>query len=259
MADKWIIEPFNGVFFALFAFFLALLIVSSILLKKKSEQTRRLVLSGAMILTLVLFVFYKIALFLDKDYSEITAAAGLGAFSWWKELPLQLCNINTILIPISVMKKNRNLMGFAFFLGPIGALMALIMPCLGFSGYPIYLFRNLGYYITHFMVFTGGIAVGAYGLYRPTYKDILPVTLTALIVSFSVFLFNMFLRLTHIEDHANYFYSVETEGNAILDLFHSWIPVPFLYLLPCCFLIMLPYMLIETTCFYLADKKKKKA
>lgn len=39
-ADFWIMRPFNGLFFAVLAFFMLLLIVSSLLLKNKSEKTR---------------------------------------------------------------------------------------------------------------------------------------------------------------------------------------------------------------------------
>ena len=39
-----------------------------------------------------------------------------------------------ILIPIAVLRKSRPLMSFSFFLGPLGALMALVMPGNGFNG-----------------------------------------------------------------------------------------------------------------------------
>ena len=42
-----------------------------------------------------------------------------------------------ILIPIAVLKKSRPLMCFCFFLGPLGALMALLMPGNGFNGYEL--------------------------------------------------------------------------------------------------------------------------
>ena len=123
---SWIMRPFNPLFIAVFAAFLLLLAVGSILLRGKEERTRQTVLVAACAVTLIGFFIYKYALSLDTEYNVITADRG--GFNWWGELPLQLCNINMILIPIAVMKKSRPLMCFGFFIGPLGAMMALLMP-----------------------------------------------------------------------------------------------------------------------------------
>ena len=254
-SDFWIIRPFNTIFNLVFAFFLLILILSSLLLKNKSEKTRERVLVGACVLTIIGFFVYKYYLSLDKDFSVLTASTG--GFNWWGELPLQLCNINMILIPIAVLKKSRPLKSFCFFLGPLGALMALVMPGTGFNGYSLLLPRMLGYYGTHFMVFIEGLAIVTFGFYRPAFRDLPRTLLTALLVSFCVFLFNMLLRWTSLHPNANYFFSVETEGNIILELFYGWIPVAFLYLIPS-LLILVPYMLLITSGFALADRIREK-
>ena len=74
-------------------------------------------------------------------------------------------------------------------------------------------------------------------------------------MSLAVFGFNMLLRTTGLHPKANYFFSVETEGNPVLDLFYSRIPYPWLYELPS-ILILLPYMLLITAGFAFADRKK---
>jgi hypothetical integral membrane protein (TIGR02206 family) len=196
---------------------------------------------------------YKYYLSIDSDYDRITAA--MGGFNWWGELPLQLCNINMILIPIAALKKSRPLMCFCFFLAPLGALMALAMPANGFAGYSLLLPRMLGFYLTHFMIFIEGLALVTYGLYRPHFKDLPRTLLTSCVIALAVFLFNMFLRTTGLNPRANYFFSVETEGNFLLEIFHSWIPVPFLYLLPAV-LIVAVYMLIVTAPFELAERRR---
>ena len=50
---------------------------------------------------------------------------------------------------------------------------------------------------------------------------------------------------------------METEGNFLLEIFHNWIPLPYLYLLPS-ILILLPYMLLVTTPFALSDRSRRK-
>ena len=254
-SDLWIMRPFNTLFLIVFAAFLALLILASLLLRGKSEKAKRTVLVAACLVTLVGYFLYKYLLSLDADYNIITA--NMGGFNWWGELPLQLCNINMILIPIAVMRRSRPLMCFGFFMAPLGALMALVMPGNGFSGYSLLLPRMLGYYGTHFMIVIEGLALVCFGLYRPKFRDLPRTVLAALLITLAIFGVNMLLRWSGLHPKANYFFSVETEGNFLLEIFYKWIPVPFLYLMPA-LLILLPYMALVTSGFAIADRVKAK-
>lgn len=254
-SDFWIMRPFSKLFFSSFALFLLLLLIASILLHKKSTETKELVLITACVVTLIGFILYKIFLSRDHDYNMITAS--MGGFNWWGELPLQLCNINMLMIPIAVWKKSRPLACFCFFLGPLGAFMALIMPGNGFDGYPIFLPRMLGYYGTHFMIVIEGLALVTFGMFRPKLRDLPRAVFTALLIAFAVFCFNLLLRWTGLHPKANYFFSVETEGNPLLEVFHSWIPYPFLYLMPCC-VILGVYMLAITIPLELIERAKRR-
>ncbi|MBR6891388.1 MAG: hypothetical protein IKN05_10405, partial [Clostridia bacterium] len=98
--DFWVMRPFNGLFFAVFAVCAAVLAVASLALRNRSEALRRRVIIVASLITLAGFFVYKGFLSVDRDYDRITA--GMGGFNWWGELPLQLCNNNMILIPIAV-------------------------------------------------------------------------------------------------------------------------------------------------------------
>ncbi len=251
MSDFWILRPFNPVFLILFALFLLILTVSSLLLRKKSERTRAFVIAVACWVTLLGFFAYKYALSVDADFNVITAS--MGGFNWWGELPIQLCNINLLLIPIAVLTRKRPLLGFCFFVGPIGALMALVMPGNGFDGYSILLPRMLGYFGTHFVVLIAALAIGTFGLYRPRLRDLPLIVVTIFIVALIVFGINMLLRASGLHPKANYFFSVETEGNPLLELFYSWIPLPFLYLLPS-IAILAAYAALVTLAFSVAER-----
>ena len=253
--DFWIMRPFNTLFLIVFAAFLALLVIASLLLRGKSDRAKRAVLVTACLVTFVGFFVYKYFISIDTDYDRITAA--MGGFNWWGELPLHLCNINMMLIPIAVLRKSRPLMCFCFFMAPLGALMALLMPGNGFNGYSLLLPRMIGYYGTHFMIVIEGLAIVCFGLYRPKFRDLPRTVLAALVISFVIFCVNMLLRWSGLHPKANYFFSVETEGNAILEIFHSWLPYPFLYLIPA-LLILVPYMALVTSGFAIADRAKKK-
>ena len=248
-------HPFNGVFFAYFALFLLLLALTGLILRGKSERTKKTVLVAACVLTLLGFFVYKYFLSIDAEFNEATAA--MGGFNWWGELPLQLCNINMLLIPVAVLKKNRALLSFCFFIAPLGALMALVMPGMGFEAYPVYLPRMIGYFGTHFMIFIEGLAIATFGLYRPRWRDIPLTVLALLVIALIVFGINMLLRVTGLHPKANYFFSVETEGNPLLELFYSWLPYPFLFLLPSVVIVAV-YAGVITLGFAAADRLRAK-
>ena len=252
--DFLVIRPFNGVFIGIFAVLIALMVLAAVILKDKSLKAKKAVLVTASLLTLAGFFVYKYYLSIDVDYNDLMV--NRGGFNWWNELPLQLCNINMILIPIAVLLHKKELLAFCFFVGPIGALMALCMPLAEFDGYSILLPRMLGYYGTHFLIVIEGWSIGAFGLYRPRFKDFPRIVFAMFAVSFSVFMINMIMRWTGIFPRANYFYSVETEGNFLLEIFHKWIPVPYLYLMPS-IVILLAYMTIVTLGFNIFCKKSK--
>ena len=253
--DFWYFKTFNPLFFAVFAAFIVLLIVVSLILRKRSEKAKRIVVIASALLTLVGFFIYKYLLSLDTAYDAITQ--NMGGFNWWGELPLQLCNINLILIPIAVLTMKKPLLSFCFFIAPLGAMMAILMPQNGFSGYSLLLPRMLGFYGTHFMIIILALSLVTFGLYHPKFRNI-PMTLVALVcIALVVFGINLLLRATGLHAKANYFFLMEPEGISILELFHKWIPVPFIYMIPS-FAILVPYMALITLGFWIADRIKAK-
>ena len=254
--ENWVIRPFNGVFFGAFAAFILLLAAASCFLRKQDERVRQGVIVGASLLTLIGFFVYKAYLAADAEFDALTAA--MGGFNWWGELPFQLCNINMLLIPVAVLWKNRPLLSFCFFVGPLGAMMALAVPGNGFSGYPLLLPRMLGYYGTHFAIIVEGLALGTFGLYRPRYRDLIPTLLTLIGITVAIYGLNLLLRATGLHPNANYFFTVETEGNPLLDLFYKWLPVPCLYLILPGSAILMVYMLAVMLVLTAADRVKER-
>ena len=254
-SDFWILRPFNPLFCAVFAGFLLVLVVASLLVRGKSQRVKKTVIVTACVLTLIGFFAYKYFLSIDAEFDRLTA--DMGGFNWWGELPFQLCNINMILIPIAVLTGKRPLLCFCFFVGPLGALMALVMPGTGFDGYSLLLPRMLGYFGTHFMIVIEALSIVTFGLYRPKFRDLPKTCLTIFFIALAVFGLNILLRTTGLHPKANHFFSVETEGNFLLEMFHKWIPLPFLYLLPS-IVILGGYMSLITLGFALADRIKGK-
>ena len=140
-----------------------------LLLCKKTEARRSRLLIGVCLFNLALFVGYKLSLSMDAAYVSAYYPNGFNIFN---ELPLHLCNINLFLIPLGVWKRNRSVMGFSFFVAPLGALMALLFPEPLFSGFSLFLPRILGYYVTHALLVVCGLSLATLGFYRPDPKDI---------------------------------------------------------------------------------------
>ncbi|MCF0151581.1 MAG: YwaF family protein [Firmicutes bacterium] len=226
-----IISPFNPVWFGCLIGGFAALGIATRLVRSTSARFRENLIAGAMIFTFICFWIYKYSVSIDMEYLQLRQEAGLAdeQFSWWLELCLHLCNINMILIPFAVKLKKRGLLFITSVIGPLGALAALLMPGIGFAGYSLLTGRVLGFYFTHLMVLFGGLSVIAFDLYTPSLCDVPKGLASLFLLNFVIFLFNITVRSTGIETHANYFYNMEPEGNPILELFYSWLPVPFLY------------------------------
>ncbi len=244
-----ILEAFNGVFFAVVGGTVAFIVLLWALFRKASEKTKKIVLITLCVINIIIFGVYKFFLSRDQWYID------KGLFNWWSELPLHLCNVNMFLIPIGILTKKRGLMGFSFFLAPLGATMATIFPSEGFSGYSLALPRMWGFYATHMLIIACGITLATFNFYRPRFKDLPKIVATFIGLGLAAFCITVLLRnLTGCET-VNYFFTWTHDDISILKMFWNLIPVPFLYELPA-ILILAVYMAIVCGLFKLFGKKQ---
>lgn len=244
-----ILEAFNGVFFAVFGGTVAFIVLLWALFRKTSEKTRKIVLIGLCVINLIIFCVYKYFLSLDQWYME------QGLFNWWSELPLHLCNINMFLIPIGILTKKRGIMGFSFFLAPLGATMASVFSPAAFTGFSLALPRMWGFYATHMLIIVCGITLATFNLYRPRVKDLPRIAITFFLLAFAAFCITVLLRNLTGCTTVNYFFTWTHDDISILKMFWNLIPVPFLYELPA-ILILAVYMAIVCGLFKLFGKKQ---
>lgn len=238
-----IVKPFNPMFIILFAIGFGILWALTKLLKNANEGAKRAVYIFLCLLTIAGFFTYKYYLSIDADFKVINGS--YGGFNWWQELPLHLCNIHMLLMPIAVASKKKAILSFCFFVAPLGALMALLMPTLGFSGYSVLIPRIIGFYGTHVMVIVEAILLYTLDFYKPEYRDIPKAAILTFCIATIIFGINITLKFLKLCPNPNYFFLLDTEGNPILELFKSYIPYPFLYALPC-LVILIIYMLLVT-------------
>ncbi len=218
------IRAFNGVFWILNALIVIGVIVIAKLFRDKSLTVRKKVMIWLCSILILIFFLYKIALSLDAEFLVINR---IEKFDWWSELPLQLCNINMFLIMLSVIFDKKAIMGFAFFVAPLGAFMAITFPEPAFTDSNIFLLRNLGFYLTHGLIMVAGISLCTLGFFRPKLKIVPKVMLILTFLALIMHGLNIVLRST-VSPIANYFYTFPPDIS-ILQLFYSWLPVPFLY------------------------------
>ena len=148
-----LIKPFNFVHICLLAVGVGAIYLIWYKLRGKSEKTRERFLIGLCVANIALYFIYKVFLSVDAEFVQVS---GLEKFNWFNELPLQLCNINLFLIPIGILTRKRGILGFAFFIAPLGAAMALTFPEIAFNGYSLLLPRMLGFYFTHLLLIVCG-------------------------------------------------------------------------------------------------------
>ena len=225
--NEFSITPFRGPHLLLLLLTATAVLLIFLLLRGKPEARRSQYLIGVCFFNLALFAGYKLSLSMDAAYIRAYYPNG---FSIFNELPLHLCNINLFLIPLGVWKRNRSIMGFSFFVAPLGALMALLFPEPLFSGFSLFLPRIFGYYVTHALLVVCGLSLATLGFYRPDPKDIPRILKTFGLLAVGAHLINLLLRLTLCPE-ANYFFTYGAEIG-VLKLFWRIIPAPLLYGLP---------------------------
>ena len=246
---RMILNPFNLVYFGFLIFVIAIIVALTLVFKKKDEKVRKQLILGICFFNIVFYVIYKILLYvrtpgLPDTYTYISL----------KELPLHLCNISLILAPLSIFLKNKNLMSFCFFVSPLGAFFAMTFPSDGFYNCSIFNAHMIGFYGTHAIIIIVGMLLVTLGFYSPSFRQIPRFVLFFLILSLSIFVVNVLIfQITGVR--ANYFFTVMPEGISILELFWSWLPVPYLYL-SFAIVILLAYIAIIMTPITIIRKKR---
>lgn len=252
-----IIAPFNTTYLICWGIALLAMVAIGLGFKGKSEKTKTIFLLSLCAFTIVIYFIYKAILVSSAEYCAAQLKDGITDYGWFYELPLQLCNINMFLIPIGILTKKRGIMGFSFFLAPLGATMALVFPEQAFIGKPFFTFYIFAFYLTHFLIVIAGISLATLGFFRPVFKDFPKVFLTLIVLALGVHLVNLGLIYSGLCLKANYFFTMRPGGVSLLELFAKITKIPFIYMLPS-LVILAAYMGIISLVFFIAGKSKGK-
>jgi uncharacterized membrane protein YwaF len=234
------INTFNIVWWGLLAVIAAICLLIWLIFRGRSEKTRRRVIISICAFNFLLFCAYKYWLSQDpvvlQEYSN-------GHFEILLELPLQLCNINLLLIPLALALKRKGLLAFCFYTACIGAFMAIASPTASFTG-DLFLLRNIGFYGTHALLIVCGASLATLGFIMPRQRDVFWSMLILILVTCAMHGINTLVRQA-FGINANYFYTYGSDGSYLLGDVYAILPIPlaYLFLLP---IIVVPGLMAFT-------------
>ena len=156
-------------------------------------------------------------------------------------LPLHLCSLNAMLLPIVVFTRNKHL-GNLLILWSIGALAALVLNT-SVAAAEITSWVFVFYYFPHVLEFGIPIILFKLKLIKLDKKCIWSTVAISLGAYIAIHFINVFINqyciANNILDWAgevvqvNYMFSIFHGGNPLLKLFYDIIPYPFWYMLLC--------------------------
>jgi uncharacterized membrane protein YwaF len=170
-------------------------------------------------------------------------------------LPLHFCNINLILLPISILLKNKYLMAYQFYFGTVRAVLALVTIDPAFRAKPLFEFTCIVYFYYHSMLAILPVLLVKFKFFTPSFKIIWQPTLILTGLAFIMHIVNIIFRTTGIAPEANYFFTYGLRGDFFTEFFWSILPYEFFFLLPS-LLTFAPYIILTTLPFHLANRKK---
>ncbi|MGE4509146.1 MAG: hypothetical protein AB7D16_11040 [Eubacteriaceae bacterium] len=222
-----IAKPFNLTLLALIGMIGLVIFLLWFFLRDKSQETKRqalLILSGLLILS---YTINRILIFNDPDLLTLWGGKG---YILRETLPFQLCGLGMIFIPLALLTKKELLYSFCFVVTPLAALLAIIYPPTPYDVTPIYDPSYFTFYLDHAFCIINGISLITLGLYTPRMGLIFKTTFFVTFLAFIAHLINLGAAFIGLEG-VNYFYSLDPEGSGLLELFWSFLPYPYWYLL----------------------------
>jgi uncharacterized membrane protein YwaF len=247
------IYTFDLVWWGLLAAIAVVCLLVWLLFRRRSENVRARAIALIGVFNLLLFCVYKYWLSQDAAY---LLANGFPRFEPWLELPLQLCNINLLLIPFALTLRREGFYAFCFYTATLGAFMAIASPPVSFEG-DLLLLRNIGFYGTHALLVVCGVSLMTLGFVRPRQRDALWTVAILALVACAIHGVNTLIRHSFGAE-ANYFYTYGPGGSHVLDSVYAILPIPLAYLFLLIIAIVPAAMLLTALINLPAWLKKRK-
>lgn len=173
-------------------------------------------------------------------------------------LPLHLCSLNALILPLAVFTKNK-VLGNLLLLWALGAVLALVVNTAQ-ANYKIFSWTFFFYYFPHTLEVAVPILMFALKWTEKDLKCIFWTVGITLFVTTAIHFINLGINQYCMEHdvldwagnivQVNYMYTLRPE-NPILQLFYNLIPVPYWYLMLC-----IPVVLAYLALVYMPEIRK---
>ncbi len=218
------------------------------LIRNKSEKTQRIVL-GILSLSGISAIIYNLVMW----------------GSPLEYLPLHLCSINAILLPIAILTKNKTV-GNMLVLWCIGALAAVMLNFYADEASDMYNPTFWFFYLPHVLEFGIPIIAFKLGIIKLDYKTIPRTLILTAAIYTAIHFINLglieYVKAKNLVDyagnllHINYMYSIQSEGFPLLSTFWQIIPHRYWYMF-LVFPIIAVYLMIIYLPQIIRQKKAK--
>ncbi|MBE6637771.1 MAG: hypothetical protein E7618_08235 [Ruminococcaceae bacterium] len=175
-------------------------------------------------------------------------------------LPLHLCSINAILLPIAIFTRSR-IIGNMLLLWSVGALFANLMTFLPTEASDLYGATFLFFYLPHIFEFGIPILLFKFGYFKKEVKYIATTIGITMVIYTVVHIINKLLNQHLIRINAtdylgeqiqvNYMYSIKPD-NPLLELFWRLIPYEYWYMF-----LVFPIVFVYLAILYLPQILKR--
>lgn len=215
------LEYYSPAHLSMLIFAPILILILYFSLRNKSHKSKTYVLLGLCILNALLYFTYKIRMAQTFDDFEIL-----------NELPLHLCNLNLVLMPIALLTNNKLLMSYFYYVGLLFAICGIMFFDSVFLGKSVFSYVTLVYFIYHSILISVPILLVLLKMFTPKLSEIWKALVLLFALATVMLVINLIFRLTGICEKANYFYTMGMDDNPVLGPLMKIIPVPLLYYLP---------------------------
>lgn len=227
---------------------------------------------AAIIIAALYFVLRKCSEKVQTNVLFVLSFWGIAAILWdliWgdcllENLPLHLCSVNAMLLPITVKTKNKRL-GNLLLLWCLGALIALLLPY-DLQEEPVVAWHSFFYFFPHVVEFGIPLLLIWLGHIKKDWRCIGSTMLVTLVIYTGIHFINTAINsycLAHQVLNAqgniisvNYIFT-QYPNNGLVELFYKVIPVPYWYMF-----LAFPIILIYLVALYvpqiLQERKKQK-
>lgn len=208
--------------------------ILTIVFKEKSEITKwRMLILISLLLPLT-------------EGAQVLWYNAVGQFSWGYTLPLHLCSLMCIILPIMTITRSRLLMEYSYAMGLAPAFMTLLTPDVYF--YPSFSFIYIQSILVHGIIcFIPIFMVLGMG-FRPDIKS-LPKTIAMLMV------FALMVIPINIATNGNYFFLRYPAPGSPMEVFAKIVGSPW-YLIPTLLLGCLLWIILYMPFYFLKRHQK---